>query len=98
MGREKGRWKSRLLDILIYLLYMLVGGVLGYIVAFRYQPGEGAAQFLWNIVLLIASLYVAVYVQILFHELGHLFWGKISGYRFIFLHPLLWRRKAGICG
>ena len=84
MGREKGRWKSRLLDILIYLLYMLVGGVLGYIVAFRYQPGEGAAQFLWNIVRLIASLYVAVYVQILFHELGHLFWGKISGYRFIF--------------
>ena len=63
---------------------MLVGGVLGYIVAFRYRPGDGAVLFLGKIVLLVASLYVAVYAQILFHELGHLFGGKISGYRFIF--------------
>ena len=84
MEREQGRWKSRLLDIAIYLSYMLVGGVLGYIVAFRYRPGDGAVLFLGKIVLLVASLYVAVYAQILFHELGHLFGGKISGYRFIF--------------
>lgn len=84
MEKEKGRWKSRLLDVLIYLLYMLVGGVIGYIVAFRCRPGDDVVRFLRNIVLLSASLYVAVYVQILFHELGHLLGGKISGYRFIF--------------
>ena len=94
MEREQGRWKSRLLDIVIYLSYMLVGGVLGYIVAFRYRPGDGAVLFLGKIVLLVASLYVAVYAQILFHELGHLFWLSFYLFSFCILHRREGRRAS----
>ena len=68
------------------LLYMLIGGGCGVIVV-RYMghiTGEGqrAGRNLILFLFLIPSVYLAILIQIVIHEAGHMIFGLLTGYRF----------------
>lgn len=80
MKKKKISWGK----IVSLVLYLAIGVMLG-ITTVNYDllPYDTSAmqqiQY-WAIVLLI--VYAAVYVQLIIHELGHLVFGLLSGYRF----------------
>lgn len=95
MKKKKISWGK----IVSLVLYLAIGVMLG-ITTVNYDllPYDASAmqqvQY-WAIVLLI--VYAAVYVQLIIHELGHLVFGLLSGYRFCSFRiaSFLWMREDG---
>ena len=92
--RKKVNWKK----YIIMALALLFGGACGYLLAMyaaaAAEPDDFWADFL---VLLLLSLYVAVCLQILIHEAGHLVFGLLTGYHFVSFRiaNFMWIRGNG---
>ena len=68
------------------ILYILVGAVCGFFMILSADPeklfgtpGEFALQMAFCMVL----IFVAYFIQAIIHELGHLVFGLLTGYKFI---------------
>ena len=97
-GQEK---KDAFVQWRLLPAYLILGGVIGWI-AGRYlgltlkeQDGLGMVLFLLAWLLLCLSL--AVFLQVIVHEAGHLIGGLLNGYSFTSLRigSLLFIKKAG---
>ena len=69
------------------IILLAVGGVVGffvgqYIVEAMKHSGEDIEFGLEMFVIYVASVILAIFLQIIIHELGHLVFGLFSGYRF----------------
>lgn len=78
--KKKFPWQQ----CVVMLLYMLVGAVCGLaMVGYMDASAEEAAGAEWfRFALMVLAVCVAVYVQLIVHEAGHLLFGLWTGYRF----------------
>ena len=70
--------------VLMMLLYLLVGGFCGVLIL-RYMDAaslQGFGSCLLVFALMMAGMYLVMYLQIILHEGGHLLFGLLSGYGF----------------
>ncbi len=80
--KHQGKWQQWLM----IGLFMVMGGVCGIFIA-RYlmDLSDGQAsmgEIIYKGVLLFISVYIAIFLQIILHEGGHLVFGLITGYEF----------------
>lgn len=87
MSKKKGN-KLRNSNFLPIVFFMIIGGMSGFfgikIIDTRLEimdKGMGAGIF--SIALIIIFMYLAVFLQTIIHEGGHLIFGKLSGYKFV---------------
>ncbi len=77
--------KKAALAFLSMLPYLVIGGICGlsfisYFEAVEKSGSEVPHILLWSILLL--GIYLAIYLQIIIHESGHLIFGLMTGYHF----------------
>ena len=69
------------------ILYILVGAVCGFFVIISADPeklfGGGPKEFALQMALCMVLIFVAYFIQAIIHELGHLVFGLLTGYKFI---------------
>lgn len=82
--KSKGKYKHMLPQL---LLGALIGAFAGFWGAGTGVEILGRESGIWGIIagigLIVAELYAAMYLQIIFHEGGYLVCGLLSGYRFV---------------
>lgn len=83
------------------LFFMLIGAVCGFVMV-NYLDSVLAyelpfREYILVLLLLLAGLYAAIFIQILIHESGHLVFGLLSGYRFssFRIGNLMWIKENG---
>lgn len=86
MGKKQENTTNKKIDIgsIIYIILMLVAGIACGVMVGEYM-GNAAAEgkaFLGTMALLLIALYVAMILQIVIHEAGHLVFGLCTGYQF----------------
>lgn len=73
-------------QVLITLIYLLLGALCGVIMITTVYSGYGeditAGKYLMIFALTLVFLYAAILLQIIIHESGHLVFGLLSGYSF----------------
>ena len=66
--------------------FMLIGAVCGVLMMMYIEQGDGAGKPLHEKILSLIGLflvmYVAIFMQLMIHEAGHLVFGLLSGYKF----------------
>ena len=76
----------KLKNILPIIFYMGIGVIYGYFTSSFLDSKLGEAvslgTYLIVLIFLIALLYLSITIQVIIHELGHLIFGLISGYKF----------------
>ncbi|WP_426348635.1 hypothetical protein ACPWSR_12875 [Alloiococcus sp. CFN-8] len=94
---QSSKWPQRLM----IGLFMVMGGVCGIFIA-RYlmDMSDGQAslrEIIYKGVLLFISVYIAIFLQIILHEGGHLVFGLITGYKFssFRIGSLMWIKIDG---
>lgn len=75
--------KKKLGPMIGMLAMMFVGGFVGFMTAKTGMFDDGFENGLKGYIVLVASLVVVSYLQIMIHEGGHLICGLLSGYRFV---------------
>lgn len=74
-------------DAIARILYLLTGAACGIIIIISYGPErlfEGEPMdFVLRMALCMAVLFGSYYIQAIIHELGHLVFGLVSGYKFV---------------
>ena len=101
MKREKKKKKIQWRQYLGMLLFLILGGVCGALLAGRISALEKAGASWLTIIILAAMLilcvYAAMFLQIIIHEAGHLLFGLRSGYRFssFRIGSFMWLRQDG---
>lgn len=93
-AKKKVNWKK----YIVMALALLFGGACGYFLAMYANTVTGPDDF-WAgfLILLLLSLYVAVCLQIVIHEAGHLVFGLLTGYCFVSFRiaDFMWIRENG---
>lgn len=92
--------KKKILSFLPFLFFFLLGGLGGYMVpkhVRREMLAGDAAGFFLSLFLDILLFLLALFVQIIVHEAGHMLFGFLSGYRFVSFRvgSLMWVKRAG---
>lgn len=66
--------------------FLLMGGVCGFLMMMYIDQGAGAGKPLHeealSLIGLLLGMYVAIFLQLVIHEAGHLVFGLLSGYKF----------------
>lgn len=81
------------------IIYMLIGAVCGlFMLMYLDRPGQFEKGFysnLFPLVLMIICMYAAMLIQTILHEVGHLIFGLLTGYRFssFRIADLMWVRS-----
>jgi uncharacterized membrane protein YdbT with pleckstrin-like domain len=86
MKKEKQKTKKRNENKKGTLISALIGGAIGgFMGAFAaiYQPDAGVSQLIINLSVIMVFYYIAIVIQVIIHESGHLVCGLLSGYRFL---------------
>lgn len=81
---SKSKAKKKNLGQIIFLLIMLLAGMACGVMAGE-MMGKATADgkpFFMYVVVLFVAMYLAMFVQIVVHEAGHLIFGLLSGYEF----------------
>lgn len=93
--------KSSWANYVPYAVFILIGAVSGVLLG-RYMASDAFAQMrpgqmLLYAALFLVGLYVALYLQIVIHEAGHLLFGLRSGYGFssFRIGSLMWVKEDG---
>lgn len=86
MKKEK-KDKLKNSNLLPILFFMIIGGMSGFFGIKIFNNAMGLADkstgaMLFSIALIVIFLYLAVFIQIIVHEVGHLIFGRLSGYKF----------------
>ncbi|MDO5424608.1 MAG: hypothetical protein Q4F41_12860 [Eubacteriales bacterium] len=84
-----------------YLFFMLMGGVCGVVIV-RYLtaalPADlPAGRYFFLLFLFLLEMYLAIFLQIVIHESGHLLFGLLTGYRFssFRIGNVMWIKEGG---
>lgn len=99
-NQQKNSRKNRRhtgLSKILYSLFMLAGGGAVGAISVMAWPHMELGSGLWTLGLLLLLALLAVYLQALLHEGGHLLFGLLSGYRFCSFRigSLIWLRQGG---
>ena len=76
------RKKSSKLKLIPMALYIIVGGLSGYLLGYLMGSLNIGGGPLATFILFIVSFVASFYIQMILHEAGHLVFGLLSGYRF----------------
>ena len=93
-AKNKGQW-------IAYVVFILTGAACGIFVpmytGMAGQPEKGIVSDIMPFVLMLIGTYVAMLIQIVFHEAGHLIFGLMTGYRFssFRIANLMWVKLDG---
>lgn len=93
-AKNKGQW-------IAYVVFILTGAACGIFVpmytGMAGQPEKGIFSDIMPFVLMLIGTYVAMLIQIVFHEAGHLIFGLMTGYRFssFRIANLMWVKLDG---
>ena len=95
--RKKRLWQQ----YIALAVFMVIGAACGvfmveYIDALL-EAERSAGEIVFSAALLFAGLYVAIFLQIILHEAGHLLFGRLTGYRFssFRIGSLMWIKEDG---
>lgn len=73
-------------SLLMMLCFMLIGAVCGVVTMeyINYVFGDNlpAGEILFHLVAVFLGVYIAIFLQIIIHETGHLIAGLLTGYTF----------------
>lgn len=74
-------------NLVAYILYIIIGALCGFALVASFDPeklfGGGPANFVMQMFFCLLIVFVAFFVQTIIHELGHLVFGLLTGYKFI---------------
>lgn len=68
------------------IVYAFIGAVCGFLIAVtakNHVSDNSTKNYLFTIILLFLGMYMAMFLQIIIHESGHLIFGLLTGYRFL---------------
>ncbi len=81
-----------------FMIYLLMGAFVGLTIAVKYDLSDfGMSQALKLWLALILLFYPAMLIQLIVHEGGHLFFGLLSGYKFLSfrIFSTIWVKQDG---
>ena len=86
MKKSKGKKKIQWQQYIAMAFFMLIGAVCGVLMV-QYmdksvQSDASMGEELFSLVCLFVGMYVAIFIQLIIHEAGHLVFGLVSGYKF----------------
>lgn len=96
---KKVKKKSSLTKYLPMVLFAAVGAACGFFAASYIDTiTANTGQFILWFVLLLMGLYLAVFLQLILHEAGHLVFGLLSGYHFssFRIMSFMWVKEDGV--
>lgn len=80
--KKKVVWKQ----YIAMVFFMLIGAACGVLMAAYIDRGVNMDRSLWEEIVtligLLIGMYVAIFIQLIIHEAGHLVFGLVSGYKF----------------
>jgi Peptidase family M50. len=79
---KKKNWKKRMLGILPVIIGAAGGLLIAEYIHSRPTGNETAAQQLLSLAAMLLAIFAAFFLQIIIHELGHLVFGLLTGYRY----------------
>lgn len=96
---KKVKKKLSLTKYLPMVLFAAVGAACGFFAASYIDTiTANTGQFILWFVLLLIGLYLAVFLQLILHEAGHLVFGLLSGYQFssFRIMSFMWVKEQGV--
>lgn len=93
--------KKKLSGFLPILIYLLTGGCIGLVCGYQIEnwffPSPSMEKGLLLIIIVVFFIYLAILLQLILHEVGHLLFGLASGYRFssFRIGSFLWLKENG---
>ena len=81
MGKKKGNKSKN--NILLTIIFAIVGAICGFLGGKVIGESLKDGVNLWTTLYSLVLIYIVIFIQLMVHEAGHLFFGKISGYKFI---------------
>jgi len=101
MGNQKRKKKLIWKNCIPLLFFVMIGAVCGILIV-QYAEnafGETASfgQKLFYIAILFVGMYLAIFLQMILHEAGHLLFGLLSGYKFssFRIMSFMWVKESG---
>ena len=86
MGHKGKKKKLQWQQYIGIIIFMFVGAACGYLITMYVDlndvEGQTLSKNLFSMGLLFVFMYVGIFLQIIIHEGGHWFFGKMSGYKF----------------
>ena len=86
MGHKGKKKKLQWQQYIGILIFMFIGAACGYLITMYVDlndvEGQTLSKNLFSMGLLFVFMYVGIFLQIIIHEGGHWFFGKMSGYKF----------------
>jgi len=84
---KKGTKGKKLAGRIVFIiLFALIGAGIGFMLAAyadrMVAPDAGVGEYIFMVALLLVGMYVAMFLQTVIHEAGHLIFGLLTGYRF----------------
>lgn len=92
--------KKRSGTALTSIFFVCIGGVAGFLIGRYFMVGalrEGSVDLVPALLMLLVGVCLSTFLQIIFHEGGHLMFGLLSGYRFssFRIGSLMWIEQDG---
>lgn len=86
------KWVSRILKALIFLIvFFAIGYSVGYGLGQMYNISDmSIGSILLMFVLIFITVFISAILQIIIHELGHLIFGLLTGYKFVSFRVFNW--------
>ncbi|MBH1939752.1 M50 family metallopeptidase [Mobilitalea sibirica] len=100
MGKTNNKKMSKIKQFIPILFFMLIGAMCGVLIVEFIEnmdtAGKSIGQMILSAALLFIGMYVAIFLQIIIHEAGHLIFGIMTGYRFssFRIGSLMWVREG----
>ena len=101
MSKKKEKKKVAWQQGIAMVFYMLIGAVCGFFMVMYWdQHGDENQSFLIEMLSLVGlflTMYLAIFVQVIIHEAGHLIFGLLSGYQFssFRIFGFMWIQEEG---
>ena len=83
MKDKKKKYSSRISSLILFLVCAVIGGLLGLSIIFSFGEGLHWWQLAGRLVEALILLFVAFFLQVIFHELGHMVAGLVRGWSFM---------------
>ncbi|MBQ8389284.1 MAG: hypothetical protein IJX46_10210 [Clostridia bacterium] len=94
--KKKVAWQQYV-GMLFMVLIGVACGVFMAVLVDRFGDGRPLHEELLSLVALLAAMYIAIFFHLILHEMGHLVFGKLSGYTFgsFRIFSFMWIKENG---
>ncbi len=84
VGNQKNNKNKNKISILIYIISFILSGIAGatIVATTRIENQETFLGVIFDMIIAVLIIIFSMFIQIIIHELGHLIFGLISGYKF----------------